>query len=233
MGTIAITGGAGSMGAALVRIAQREGHRAVSVDLVANAEADQSFVLDLTDEPALASAFSDMGDLVGLSCIAGTNAPRARLEDLSWAEWSRVMTTNVAGTMLAVKHAGVRLLDGAAIVLMGSVSAHIGTEGYVAYHTSKGAVLGLMRALSGEFAPRCIRVNAVSPGWVDTAFTDRALAALPNGETIRSEAAAAHLLGRIARPDEIAEAMFFLLSPDASFITGTELVVDGGFLRKK
>ncbi len=67
MGTIAITGGAGSIGAVLVRMAQREGHRAVSVDQVANLEADQSFVLDLMDEPALESAFGDMGDLVGLA----------------------------------------------------------------------------------------------------------------------------------------------------------------------
>jgi NAD(P)-dependent dehydrogenase (short-subunit alcohol dehydrogenase family) len=233
MGTIAITGGAGGIGSALVRAVQQAGHRAVSVDFVANPAADRSFALDLTDEPALAAAFADMGDLVGLACIAGTNAPRARVEDLSWDDWSRVMSVNVAGTMLAMKHASPRLQDGAGIVLMGSVSAHIGTDGYVAYHTSKGAVLGLMRAASGEFAPRRIRVNAVSPGWVDTAFTDSALAALPDGDTIRAGAGAAHLLGRMARPQEIAEAMLFLLSPDASFITGTELLVDGGFLRKK
>jgi NAD(P)-dependent dehydrogenase (short-subunit alcohol dehydrogenase family) len=233
MGTIAITGGGGGIGTALVHLAQAAGFRTVSIDLVPNADADQSIVLDLTDEIAVSAAFDSIGDLAGLACIAGTNAPRARVEDLSWKDWSDVMAVNVAGTMLAMKHASPHLQNGAAIVLMGSVSAHIGTDGYVAYHTSKGAVLGLMRATSGEFAPRGIRVNAVSPGWVDTGFTDRALAALPNGEAIRAEAGAAHLLGRIARPQEIAEAMLFLLSPGAAFITGTELVVDGGFLRKK
>ncbi len=231
MGTVVVTGGAGGIGAALVRALQEAGHRAVSFDLRDNPDADQSVVLDLTDEDALGAAFQGIGAITGLACIAGTNAPPRQVEDLSWADWSRVMAVNVGGTMLALKHAAMQ--DGGAIVLMGSVSAHIGTVGSVAYHTSKGAVLGLMRAASGGFAPRGIRVNAVSPGWVDTAFTDRGLAALPDGEAIRAQAGAAHLLGRMADPAEIAQAILFLLSPDASFITGTELVVDGGFLRKK
>jgi NAD(P)-dependent dehydrogenase (short-subunit alcohol dehydrogenase family) len=233
MGSVVVTGGAGDMGAALVRLLRAEGHRAVSIDLVPNAQADLSIIADLTEEAAVAGAFERIGPLAGLACIAGINAPKTRVEALSWADWSRVMTVNVAGTMLAMKHASAQLQNGAGIVLMGSVSAHIGTDGYVAYHTSKGAVLGLMRAASGEFAPRGIRVNAVSPGWVDTSFTDRALLALPDGPAIRAKAGEAHLLGRIAQPEEVAEAILFLLSPDASFITGTELVVDGGFMRKK
>ena len=233
METIVITGGAGGIGAALVTLVQVAGFRTVSIDLIPNPEADESITLDVSNEMALKKAFDDIGPLAGLACIAGVNARKARVEDLTWADWSRVMAVNVAGTMLAMKHAGSHLSDGAGIVLTGSVSAHIGTDGYVAYHTSKGAVLGLMRATSGEFAPRGIRVNAVSPGWVDTGFTDQALAALPNAALIRAAANAAHLTGRIARPDEIAQAMLFLLSPEASFITGTELIVDGGFLRKK
>ena len=184
----------------------------------------------VSDDSAMARALARIGPLSGLVCIAGTNA-RGRVEDLSWDAWRRVMAVNVRGTMLAMKHA--RLRDGGAMVLTASVSAHIGCDGYTAYHTSKGAVLGLMRATSGEFAPRGIRVNAVSPGWVDTAFTDRALAELPDGAAIRDSAGAAHILGRMARPAEIADAMVFLLSDRARFITGTELVVDGGFLRKR
>ena len=231
MGRVVVTGGAGGIGRAVVQATQAAGHVAVSFDLYPNPAADQSVLLDLTDEPAVAAAFAAVGALTGLACIAGINAGPDRVEDLAWDDWSRVMAVNVGGTMLALKHA--HLLDSAGIVLMGSVSAHIGSVGSVAYHTSKGAVLGLMRAASGAFAPRGIRVNAVSPGWVDTPFTDRGLAALPDGPAIRAQAAAAYLLGRMADPAEIAQAVLFLLSDDASFITGTELVVDGGFLRKK
>ena len=215
---IAITGGAGGIGAALVQLVQGAGWQAASIDLAENPSADLNIVADVADETEMAQAFARIGPLRGLVCIAGTSA-KGRVEDLSWHDWKRVMAVNVTGPMLAMKHA--RIETGGAIVLTASVSAHLASDGHVAHHTSKGAVLGLMRASCGEFAPLGIRVNAVSPGWVDTDVSDR------------SHAAAANLLGRIAQPEEIAEAMLFLLSDDASFITGEELVVDGGFMRRR
>jgi NAD(P)-dependent dehydrogenase (short-subunit alcohol dehydrogenase family) len=228
-GKIAVTGGAGGIGAACVAAIAEAGGEPVSFDLTANRECE-SHIVDVSDEAHMAPAFARIGALSGLICVAGTNA-FGRVEDLSWDDWRRVLAVNVRGMMLALKHA--RLSDGAGIVLTSSVSAHIGCDGYTPYHCSKGAILGLMRATSGEFAPQGIRVNAVSPGWVDTPFTDRGLAALPDGEAVRAGAASAHILGRMAEPGEIAQAMIFLLSDKARFITGTELVVDGGFLRKK
>ena len=229
MGWIAITGGAGGIGRALVRAVQSVGWRGASIDLVGNEEADLSVVADLADEEAVSGAMARIGPVRGLVCIAGTDA-YGRVEDLAWSEWQRVMSVNVTGTMLAMKHAQIE--RGGAVVVTASVSAHVATDGYAAYHTSKGAVLGLMRAACGEFAPMGVRVNAVSPGWVDTPSTDRALATLQFGATARVNLGDKHLLGRMARPEEVAEAMLFLLSDDASFITGEELVVDGGFMRK-
>jgi NAD(P)-dependent dehydrogenase (short-subunit alcohol dehydrogenase family) len=230
MGWIAITGGAGGIGSALVRAVQAAGWRAAVIDRSANPEAELSLIADVADEGQIADALVGIGPLRGLVCIAGTNA-QGRVEVLPWAEWQRVMAVNVTGMMLAMKHA--QIVPGGAIVLTASVSAHIGTDGYVAYHTSKGAVLGLMRAACGEFAPLGVRVNAVSPGWVDTPFTDRGIAAAPDPASLRRKAEDSHLLRRMARSEEVAEAMQFLLSDDASFITGEELLVDGGFMRQK
>ena len=228
---IAITGGAGAIGSALVNRLQASGNHAISLDLKPNPVAAASHQLDVSDESGMAGAFRDTGPLAGLVCIAATNVP-GHVEDLSWETWRRILAVNVSGSMLAMKHASPLLQEGASIVLISSILAHLGSDGFTAYHTSKGAVLGLMRAASGEFAPRKIRVNAVSPGWVNTTFTDDTLAGRPDGKAFRAKAGEANILGRMARPEEIATAIEFLLSDTASFITGTELIVDGGFLRK-
>jgi len=230
MTTVAITGGAGGIGAALVLAVQSTGWRAVSIDLVTNPKADMSLIADVSDEAAMIAAMAGIGPLRGLVCSAAITA-RGRVEDMCWNEWQRVMAVNVTGTMLAMKHAHMQ--QGGAIVLTSSVAAHIGADGYSAYHTSKGAVLGLMRASCAEFAAQAVRVNAVSPSWVDTDFTGKALAAVPGGITARGATAEMHLLGRMAQAREVAEAIMFLLSDEASFITGEELLVDGGFMRKR
>lgn len=163
--------------------------------------------------------------------VAGTNV-HARIQDMSLEQWNRMLSVNVTGMFLTLKHLSPLMTNGGAVVNMGSVSAFIGTDGYTAYHMTKGAVTSFTTAAAQEFAASGIRVNVVAPGWVDTDFTDNALAQLPNADAVRAGANTAHMLGRIAQPDEVAAAIAFLLSPDASFITGTTLFVDGGFMAK-
>ena len=116
------------------------------------------------------------------------------------------------------------------IVTLGSVSAFIGSADGGAYTTSKGAVLSLSYAAAGELAPRGIRVNNVAPGWVDGGFTHQALAASDNPEHLRKRASALHPLGRMASSRDVANAVIWLLSNQAAFITGSMLLVDGGFM---
>jgi NAD(P)-dependent dehydrogenase (short-subunit alcohol dehydrogenase family) len=118
-----------------------------------------------------------------------------------------------------------------AIVNMASISGHVASPDYPAYVASKAAVESFTWALAGEAGARGIRVNAVAPGWVEAGFTRAALATAADPAALRDKARAAHLLGRMARPEEIAAAILWLASPKASFVTGETLFVDGGLMR--
>ncbi|MFI7067130.1 SDR family NAD(P)-dependent oxidoreductase [Kribbella sp. NPDC050124] len=147
------------------------------------------------------------------------------LEGVSDDEWQRVIQVCQRGTWLGLRAAVpcMHLAGGGAIVNVSSVFAHVGSGAAFAYHGAKGAVAAMTRAAAVELAPARIRVNAVSPGMVETPMTS----GLP--EQFVTDFVAATPMGRKAAPREIAAAVLFLLSEDASFITGTDLLVDGGF----
>jgi len=123
----------------------------------------------------------------------------------------------------------MREARGGSIVNLSSVSAYIGADGYAAYHTSKGTVLSLTRALALELAADNIRVNALWPGWVDTPFSDHAIALSEDPAATRIAAGESHALGRMVRTEEVAQAVLFLASEASSYMTGTVLFVDGGY----
>jgi NAD(P)-dependent dehydrogenase (short-subunit alcohol dehydrogenase family) len=227
-----LTGGAGIIGKQTIFLAKKAGYKTLSLDLVYSKYADKSLVVDISKEDEVESAFKEIDCLDALVCLASTNI-RNDIENLSWESWQHLMAVNVRGAMLSLKYASPRLNMGSSIVLKSSLSAYTGSNGNLAYQTSKGAVIGLMRATSGEFVERGIRVNAICSGSVNTPLNFDNPGKTYNSELSEMNVNETHYFARMAKPKEIAEGIMFLISSDSSFVTGTELIIDGGFLRNR
>jgi NAD(P)-dependent dehydrogenase (short-subunit alcohol dehydrogenase family) len=229
-----ITGGAKGIGLGTARELTGEGWRCVvfDTDPAGQQVADQlggTFIrVDVTRPEELRSAFADVanrfGPLHGLVNSAGINRTGPSAE-LAVADWQRVIDIDLSGTFYACQSAYPHLAPGAAIVNVASILAMRALPGRVAYAAAKHGVVGITRVLAVEWADRPIRVNAVAPSWTDTPL-------------IRDQVAAGTLdLGvlehvpfrRLARVEDIAGAIAFLLGDKASFITGQTLYVDGGY----
>jgi NAD(P)-dependent dehydrogenase (short-subunit alcohol dehydrogenase family) len=157
-------------------------------------------------------------------------------EETSFAEFTRVVGVNLGGTFLLCKHVIpiMREKGGGSIVNVASISGHVGQAYHGIYGSTKGAIISLTRALAWELAPNDIRVNSISPGVVDTPMLrkDMALEAEKRGvdtESIVKERASEQALRRLAEPREIASAILFLASGEASYVNGADFIVDGGW----
>jgi NAD(P)-dependent dehydrogenase (short-subunit alcohol dehydrogenase family) len=152
------------------------------------------------------------------------------LVDTSDDEWDALMATNVRSAFVHARAALPALIDSdrAAIVNTCSISGVVGLPRQGAYAATKGAIAQITRQLAIEHAADGVRVNAIAPGAVDTAFVDKAVGGGPDPERAAA-IAAEHPLGRMGTPDEIASGIVFLASPAAGFITGAILMADGGF----
>jgi 3(or 17)beta-hydroxysteroid dehydrogenase len=241
-GKVALVSGAASgMGRSEAEIFAREGAKVIVADVL-EAEGKQvadkigaaaRFVkLDVTNETewdaavkAAVSAFGKLDVLVNNAGISGTYDQ----DMLSSAAWDKVMSINAKGVFLGMKHAIplMKQTGGGAIVNISSISGFVGQDGvHMAYNASKGAVRIMTKTAAVQFAPDGIRVNSVHPGFMPPMRTSKTSA----DPTWRAKMLAAVPMKREGRVEEVAHAVLFLASDEASYITGTELVVDGGYL---
>ncbi|HEV8482837.1 MAG TPA: SDR family oxidoreductase [Blastocatellia bacterium] len=159
---------------------------------------------------------------------AGTSGNLAPAAEMSEEEWDSVIGTNLKGVWLCLKQeiAVMTRQGGGSIVNMSSVLGLLGTSlGASAYVASKHAIIGLTKAAALEYAGQGIRINAICPGYIKTALIEPAT----NNPDVKSQLIAAHPIGRLGNPEEVAEAVVWLCSDAASFVTGHSLVVDGGY----
>lgn len=240
-----VTGGASGIGQAAVNLLAERGARVLAADIgdpgsAAVSDRIEHVHLDVSDEPAVAAAVQSLlashGRLDILVTAAGISH-YANAADTLADDWRRVLGVNLDGAFFAVRHAlpALRQSGAGSIVIVSSVQAFITQTDVAAYSTSKGALNALVRSVAVDEAANNVRANAVCPGSVDTPmlratarlFSDGTDAAVDDLVAVWGRS---HPMGRVARPPEVAEAIAFLASDRASFITGIAVPVDGGLM---
>ncbi len=241
-----VTGAASGIGAETARRLAREGAAVMLSDRDAEGEAIAAEISaaggraefrrhDVASEAdwaaivaATVAAFGKLTILVNNAGVAG-----AGLELLSHTldDWRRITSINLDGVFLGMRHCGPAMIaaGGGSVINLSSILGKVGMAGASAYCASKGGVLLLTKAAAVEWAPLGIRVNSVHPGFIDTPMVANVIHESENGNELRERLVAAHPIGRTGVPREIADAIVFLASDESSFMTGGEMVVDGGY----
>jgi meso-butanediol dehydrogenase / (S,S)-butanediol dehydrogenase / diacetyl reductase len=241
--TILITGGASGMGAACVRAFAAAGANVVLIDknpsLAAEVSSQTNAVVELGDvsssafcDAVVARALERFGRVDGLVNAAGIIVRASGLETSDEA-WQRMFNVNVSGSFFMARAAlrPMKAQQSGAIVNFGSIWGDVGAAGVAAYCASKGAIHNLTRALALEHAGDNIRINAVCPGEVNTPMLQSERSE-PVSPDLLERLAATVPMGRLAAPEEIAQVVLFLASGHASYMTGSLVMVDGGFIAR-
>ncbi|MEC2072585.1 SDR family NAD(P)-dependent oxidoreductase [Alkalihalophilus marmarensis] len=231
-----VTGGASGIGKEIVRLFQQEGATVIAADINEEAlkEVDKwdnvhAKVLDVSSEESWSTLASTVKDEFGRIDILVNNAgisSEKPLEEISINDWDIMMRINSFGPFAGIKHVApiMEKQKTGSIVNISSYTAQIGL-GLNAYSASKGAVRALSKAAATHYGRQGVRVNAIFPGVIETPMTQ----ALQSSSQMLNQLIQATPLGRLGKPEDIANTVLFLSSDESSYITGAEIVIDGGF----
>ena len=245
--TSIVTGGAHGIGKATAQRLAEEGASVALTDvddeageaaaeaIAENGGTAQYWSLDVTDETAVQDVFAEVADtfggidvLVNNAGISGTNKPT---HELTEEEWNEVIDVNVNGVFYCTKHAVPHMQDGGggSIVNLSSIYGIVGAEDIPPYHASKGAVRTMTKTDALQYADDDIRVNSVHPGFIWTPLVEEFLSRGGDVEEGRKQLDERHPIGHVGEPVDIANGILFLASDESKFMTGSELVIDGGY----